>query len=202
VLSAAAGAGRVTRAAVLARAGENLESHDITSFRGTSCAGFGIAARAAAETVEHRGQVFAQVLEPVDVGVKLDETAVQQITGGGAGTLPGVADLEQVADVVQSEAESLAALDESEPVDGFRWVAAMVLLSLVGLAAGQRARCSGWCLGRLLPAPQARRHSCQVRQPPWWSCNQARTWTQVPVSRPVSLHACGVRLNPAAGWHV
>jgi hypothetical protein len=69
---------------------------------------------------------MAQICQPGDLGVDLGQTSTQQIRGGIARALPGVAERKQVGDVGQPQAEALGAPDELEPVDRALVVAAVV----------------------------------------------------------------------------
>ncbi len=50
-------------------------------FGGHQVPGARVLAGFAAKTLEHRGQVVTQVLEPLDLGVELDESAGEECTG-------------------------------------------------------------------------------------------------------------------------
>ena len=136
--AAAAGfglAGRVVAAVV------HLESPPFLSQPG---AGDRLGTIPGGQGLEHGGHLGAQGFESLDLDVYLGQLLGQEVRGGFAGAGAGVADGQQVADVLEPQAQSLGAADEVQPVGR---------LGAVGAVSGGGAG-RGRCLLYTSPSPR------------------------------------------------
>jgi hypothetical protein len=72
--------------------------------------------------LEETFELGAQAGEHADLVVHLVQASTEEGVGVAAGALATVHHLEQLGDVIQTQADVLSASDESEPVDGRRAV--------------------------------------------------------------------------------
>src|SRR5579875_3599006 len=85
-----------------------------------------VGASGAGNRCEHGGELAAQCGQPGHLGVDLGQAAAQQVSGRLARALTGIAEVQQLADGVQAQAEPLCAADELQPVQRALVVPAVV----------------------------------------------------------------------------